>query len=131
MKKVYVEQLKVPGEKNWTNEVRRIRDEYCGITELDEEIVVNVATQGKEEWKVRVTDSVKKKTVTELNLENNSLSKSSYPDTYPQDPILGCPVLILGPIWASFWTLGTYFWLNFGSFGSHMVAFCSCGTEFV
>ena len=76
VKQVYVEQLKIPGEKNWGNEIKRIRNEY-ELTETDEEIY----SLTKDEWKFKVMELVKEKTIIELNQEKNSLSKSSsYPD---------------------------------------------------
>ena len=76
VKLVYMEQLKIPEEKNWANEVKKIRSKY-EIPETDEEIV----SIPKDEWKDRVSEIVKRKAIIDLNEEKNSLSKSSsYPD---------------------------------------------------
>ena len=76
VKYVYREQLKIPEEKNWANEVMKLRADY-EIPESDSEIL----DVPKDEWKAQVEDTVRSKTVCDLNQEKNSLSKSSsYPD---------------------------------------------------
>ena len=73
---VYNEQLKIPEEKNWANELLKIRSTYK-IEETDEEI----STLLKDEWKALVSQAVKKVALLSLNEEKNSLSKSSsFPD---------------------------------------------------
>ena len=76
VKITYQEQLKIPEEKNWANEVAELRTTY-EIVESDEDI----AELSKEEWKTKVYDPVKALALVNLNEEKNNLSKSSaYPD---------------------------------------------------
>ena len=76
VKQMYQEQLKIPNEKNWANEVMELRSMY-ELGESDEQIMAI----GKEEWKAEVNNTVKTQAIGKLNDEKNSLSKSStYPD---------------------------------------------------
>ena len=76
VKLMYQEQLKIPHEKNWANEVAELRSIYL-ILDSDEEI----AAVSKEEWKAEVHNIVKTQAVVSLNEEKNALTKSSvYPD---------------------------------------------------
>ena len=76
VKLTYMEQLKIPEEKNWANEVKNLRSMYQ-IKESDREVL----SFTKEEWKVHVTYFVRTHALATLNKEKNNLSKSSsYPD---------------------------------------------------
>ena len=72
VKEVYKEQLKLPEEKNWANEVRQLRAVY-ELPESD----IEVMSLPKDEWKMQVDGAVRMKAVDDLNQEKNSLSKSS------------------------------------------------------
>ena len=76
VKVVYMEQLKTPEEKNWAQEVLKLRTMY-EIKESDLEIV----ELSKDEWKAIVSNGVKEQAIISLNEEKNCLSKSSsFPD---------------------------------------------------
>ena len=76
VKRIYKEQLKIPEEKNWANELVVMRRKY-ELVESDTEI----EGLSKEEWKGKVHTQVKTEAIIQLNLEKNQLSKSAiYPD---------------------------------------------------
>ena len=76
VKRIYYEQLKIPEEKNWANELVDLREKY-ELLESDTEVEGLL----KEEWKGKVHTQVKTAAVIQLNVEKNQLSKSSvYPD---------------------------------------------------
>ena len=82
MRCTYHEQLRIPEEKNWANEVMRLRSTY-ELMEEDAEIMA----MSKEEWKTTVHDQVRALAVEKLNEEKNELSKSSvYPDAETLKP---------------------------------------------
>ena len=82
VKSSYIEQLKIPDEKNWANEVKRLRSTYQ-ITETDAEI----ATVPKSEWKDKIANTIKTEVIRSLNEEKNNLSKSSvFPDAVTLQP---------------------------------------------
>ena len=82
VKCTYNEQLRIPEEKNWANEVKSLRSKY-EIMDDDAEIM----TLSKDEWKTTVQDQVRAVVIETLNEEKNNLSKSSvYPDAETLKP---------------------------------------------